>query len=227
MVNHYEVSNKKGHRTRLSSKKSKRKGMHSVEFKCVGSTSNRFEAVSMDRMDNNNGYTKDNVRLVRLKCNQGRRCAPCTQGESDVWRGVASNSLRTKPRLRPTSKQQTKGVLVLVTLLSSIRLPLKDQFESVALFRLPFHSPGQQSKHSHWREVFFPPNPTSLLYFNKDWEKTFFPLIAWFGFFPVNRGSSLFNAATTSGNVFAYGPPSFRHLISYPFWKPKSLSASV
>ena len=45
MVNHYGVSNKKGHRTRLSSKKSKRKDMQSVEFKCVGSSSNRFEAV--------------------------------------------------------------------------------------------------------------------------------------------------------------------------------------
>ena len=45
MVNHYGVNNKKGHRTSLSSKKSKRKGMRSVEFKCVGSTNNRFAAV--------------------------------------------------------------------------------------------------------------------------------------------------------------------------------------
>lgn len=45
MVNHYGVNKKKGHRTSLSSKKSKRKGMRSVEFKCVGSTNNRFAAV--------------------------------------------------------------------------------------------------------------------------------------------------------------------------------------
>ena len=45
MVEHNVVNKNKGHRTSLSSKKSKRKGMRSVEFKCVGSTNNRFAAV--------------------------------------------------------------------------------------------------------------------------------------------------------------------------------------
>ena len=43
-------------------------------------------------MDNNNGCNKDNVRLVCQKCNQRRRCASCTQGESDAWRGVANKA---------------------------------------------------------------------------------------------------------------------------------------
>ena len=45
MVNHNGVNKNKGHRTSLRSKKNKRKGLHSVEFKRVGSTNNRFVAV--------------------------------------------------------------------------------------------------------------------------------------------------------------------------------------
>ena len=63
----------------------------------------------------------------------------------------------------------------------------------------------------------FSPNRTGLLYFNEDW----------FGFFPVNRVSSMFNAATTSGSVFTQAMDLPVFAISFSFWKPKSLSASV
>ena len=61
------------------------------------------------------------------------------------------------------------------------------------------------------------PNQTGLLYFNVDW----------FGFFPVNRVSSLFNAATTSGSVFTQAMDLPVFAISSSFWKAKSLSVSV
>ena len=81
------------------------------------------------------------------------------------------------------------------------------------------HPPIRQasSANIHIEGSLFSPNPTGLLYFNEDW----------FGFFPVNRVSSMFNAATTSGRVFTQAMDLPVFAIPFSFWKPKSLSASV
>ena len=104
MVNHYRVNKKKGTGRDWAQRKAKEKVCAVWNSNALEAPTTDLQQFSVDRMDNNNGYTKDNVRLVCLKCNQSRRCAQCTQGESDAWRGVASNSFQTKPRLSLMSK---------------------------------------------------------------------------------------------------------------------------